>query len=142
MLSAMPKPSPRFHGVWQLDPSTLDYQFGRPGRRAIYTIRPLPEGLEFTLDADDADGVPMHHVYGGALDGVDYPIAGRPMTLSMDCLDERTVESVLRKDGVVLDRWTRTLEPDGNTMVIRQHGIKPDGQIFTNSGVYRRVSEK
>ena len=140
MLSAMVKPSSQFQGVWRLDPSTLDYQFGRPGRRAVYTIKPVPGGLEFTLDADDADGTPMHHVYGGALDGAEYPIAGSTMTLSMDCLDDRTIESVLRKDGKVLDRWTRTLEPDGDTMVIRQHGVTPGGETFTNSGVYRRSS--
>ena len=45
-----------FIGTWELDPSTLDYQFGRPGRRAIYTIEALPEGLQFILDADDPDG--------------------------------------------------------------------------------------
>ena len=67
-----------FVGVWELDPSTLNYEHGRPGRRAVYSIARTAEGLEFTLDADDADGKPMHFVYGGKLDGVDRRERRRP----------------------------------------------------------------
>ncbi len=130
-----------FLGVWELDPATLDYQFGRPGRRAMYTIEPSPkgEGLQFTLDADDADDKPMHHVYGGKLDGVDVPIPGYPVTLTLTRLDERRVESVLKRAGKVADRWVRTLAPDGRSMTITQHGATPEGKEFVNTGVYRRV---
>jgi len=31
-----------FIGTWELDPDTLDYQFGRPGRRATYASKPYP----------------------------------------------------------------------------------------------------
>jgi hypothetical protein len=54
-----------FCGTWELDPATLDYQYGRPGRRAIYTIEKSHEGLQFVLDADDADGKHLHVTYGG-----------------------------------------------------------------------------
>jgi len=63
-----------FAGTWELDPSTLDYQFRRPGRRALYTIEAVPGGLMFTLDADDADGRPMKFTYGGELDGREQPL--------------------------------------------------------------------
>ena len=56
---------------WELAADTLDYQCGRPGRRAVYTIETVADGLRFTLDADDADDKPIHHVYGGKLDGGD-----------------------------------------------------------------------
>jgi hypothetical protein len=72
-----------------LDPETLDYQYGWPGRRAIYTIEPLPDGLRFTLDADDADGKPMHFVYGGKPDGQDVPIPNTVLTLALDKPDEK-----------------------------------------------------
>jgi hypothetical protein len=38
----------------------------------------------------------------------------------------------------VLDRWTRTLQPEGATMLITQHGFKPDRVPFRNNGLYRR----
>jgi hypothetical protein len=131
-----------FIGIWELDPDTLDYQHGRPGRRAVYTVEPLPEGLRFRLDADDADGRPMHHVYGGKLDGADVPIPNTPLTLGLGMPDERTIESILKKEGRVLDRWTRTVQPDDRAMLITQHGFKPDGRPFRNNGLYRRVRQK
>lgn len=129
-----------FLGVWELDPDTLDYQYGRPGRRARYTIEPLPGGLRFILDADDADGKPLHIVYGGKLDGQGVPLPDTSMTLAFEKVDANTIESTLNKNGQVIDRWTRSVQGDGQSMLITQHGFKPDGQPFRNNGVYRRVS--
>ena len=137
----MPRdPHEIFHGTWVLDPATLDYQNGRPGRRANYTIEPIENGLRFTLDADDADGKTMHHVYGGAVDGADVPIPNTPLTLSLTKLDENTIESTLKREGKTIDRWTRTILPDRDTMLITQHGFRPDGQPFRNNGTYRRAN--
>ncbi len=127
-----------FIGVWELDPETLDYQHGRPGRRAVYGIEPSGEGLQFTLDADDADGKAMHHVYGGKIDGADVPLGASVFTLYLDQPDADTIQSTLKKEGKVLDRWTRTVQPDGKSMLITQHGFKPDGTPFRNNGTYRR----
>jgi hypothetical protein len=132
-------PDDPFIGTWQLDPSTLNYQLGRPGRRATYMIESTPEGLRFTLDADDADGKPMHHVYGGKLDGIDVPLAPA-VSLNLSRPTPRIIESVLKKDGKIVDRWTRTLAPDGQTLLITQHVVRAsDGQRFANSALYRRV---
>ncbi len=128
-----------FIGTWELDPSTLNYQYGRPGRRATYTIEADSDGLRFTLDADDADGKPMHHVYGGKLDGIDVALTPN-VTLAFNRPNAIIVETVLKKDGKVIDRWTRTLTPDGNALLITQHVVRAaDGQRFANSGLYRRV---
>ena len=131
-----------FIGVWELDPETLDYQHGRPGRRAIYTVEPLPDGLLFTLDADDADGRPMHHVYGGKLDGAAAPIPDTAFTLELARIDQTTIASTLKKDGREIDRWTRAIQPGGETMLITQHGLKPNGEAFRNHGIYRRVQSR
>ena len=29
-----------FVGTWELDPETLEYEHGRPGRRATYVVEP------------------------------------------------------------------------------------------------------
>ncbi len=82
---------------------------------------------------------PMHHVYGGKLDGAAVPIPGTSLTLTLEKPDDHTIVSVLKKDGLVLDRWSRVIQPDGQTILITQHGSMPDGQPFRNIGVYRRV---
>jgi phosphoribosylanthranilate isomerase len=129
-----------FVGRWELDPSTLDYQFGRPGRRAIYEIEQTSEGFRFHLDADDADGKSMKMVYGGPLDGLDKPIPGSDAALVLTRLNDRTMESILKRDGKVVDRWTRELLPDGKTMKIVQHVVAPGGEKFLNTGLYRRTN--
>jgi hypothetical protein len=128
-----------FVGTWELDPSTLDYQFGRPGRRATYIIEAIPEGLRFTLDGEDADRKQMKFTYGGELDGRDQPIPGMDAVLVLTRYDANNIESVLKRGGKVVDRWTRELLEDLQTMRIVQHGVKPDGAAFRNTSIYRRV---
>jgi hypothetical protein len=128
-----------FFGTWELDPASLDYQFGRPGRRALYIIEPAPGGLLFTLDADDADGKPLKFSYGGALDGREQPLPEWNAVLVLTRSNENTIESILKRGDQVLDRWTRELLPDGATMKIIQHGVKPDGDAFRNTSLYHRL---
>ncbi len=128
-----------FVGTWELDPASLDYQFGRPGLRATYIIEAVPQGLRFTLDAEDADKKPLKFTYGGELDGRDQPIPGMDAALVLTRQDANNIESVLKRGGKVVDRWTRELLPDLQTMRIVQHGLKPDGVAFQNTSIYRRV---
>ncbi|MGA9672356.1 MAG: hypothetical protein WBQ94_24290 [Terracidiphilus sp.] len=128
-----------FVGRWELDPTTLHYERGRPGLRAIYTITRTGEGLTFDLDADDADGKPMHFVYGGKVDGVDRSYEGYPVTVSLALLEDGSIESVAKKDGVAIDRWTRTLVEDGQALLICQHKTDEAGNQFRNAGLYRKT---
>ena len=128
-----------FLGTWELDPATLDYQHGRPGRRAIYKIEPAAEGLTFTLDGDDADGKQLNLTYGGPLDGRDQPLPGTDAILILTRYDQNNIESSLKRGGKIVDRWTREILPDRDTMRIIQHGFKPDGTPFRNTSLYRRT---
>ena len=133
-----PKDDP-FVGSWERDPESLDYQHGRPGRRATYTVEAVPTGLMFTLDGEDADRKPMKFTYGGELDGREQPLPGSDAVLVLTRYDERNIESALKRRGLVVDRRTRELLPDLNTMRIIQHGVKPDGSTFQNASLYRRI---
>ena len=140
-LLAMPTLDP-FVGSWQLDPSTLDYQFGRPGRRATYVIEIIPGGLRFHLDADDADGKLIKVTYGGVLDGREQPIpelTGAALVLSRPA--PHVIESLLKRDGKIVDRWTREVLPDNDAMRIVQHVDLPTGEKFRNTGIYAESSK-
>ncbi len=138
----MKSTSDPFVGTWELDPETLDYEHGRPGRRAVYKIEPGQEGLNFVLDCDDADGRPLSIAYGGLLDGSDQPLPGTNAVLVLTRLDRLTIESAVKRSGKIVDRWTREILCDLDTMRITQHGFKPDGRPFRNVGLYRRRKEK
>ncbi|GAC1654899.1 MAG: hypothetical protein NVS9B15_15640 [Acidobacteriaceae bacterium] len=129
-----------FIGTWELDPTTLDYEFGKPGRRATYIIEPIDEGLRFTLDADDPEGKRLNFVYGGRLDGSEQPLQNTDALLVLTRIDGQTIESVLKSGGKIVDCWTRELLPDLSTMKITQHGKTPTGTRFRNTGLYRRIA--
>jgi hypothetical protein len=106
---------------------------------AIYKIEPAPEGLTFILDADDADGKQLNFTYGGSLDGRDQPLPGTDAILILTRYDQNNIESTLKGGGKIVDRWTREILPDRNTMRIIQHGFKPDGTAFRNTGLCHRL---
>jgi phosphoribosylanthranilate isomerase len=127
-----------FPGVWDLDPETLDYQTGRPGRRALYVIERSAEGLRFHLDGDDADGKRMTFSYGGALDGREQPIPLSDAVLVLKRHSRILIESALKRGGKIVDRWTREILPGRDTMRITQHVVRPDGNEALNVSIYRR----
>ena len=127
-----------FPGTWELDPETLDYQAGRPGRRALYVIERSPEGLRFHLDGDDADGKRMTFSYGGALDGREQPIPSSDAVLVLTRHSKNLIESALKRGGKIVDRWTREILPGRDTMRITQHVVRPDGSEARNVSIYRR----
>jgi phosphoribosylanthranilate isomerase len=127
-----------FLGAWELDPETLDYQAGRPGRRAFYVIERTPEGLRFHLDGDDADGKRITFTYGGALDGREQPIPSTDAALILTRHSNILIESALKREGKIVDRWTREILPGGDAMCITQHVLLPDGSEAKNVSVYRR----
>lgn len=130
-----------FPGTWVLDPDTLDYQFGRPGRRATYVIEAIPDGLLFHLDAEDADQNPIKVIYGGKLDGSDQPLGDGEAVLVLTRFGENMIESTLKRQGKVVDRWTREMLPDRRTMKITQHVLTPNGEEFRNTSIYRKTAD-
>ena len=127
-----------FPGTWELDPETLDYQAGRPGRRALYVIERSPEGLRFHLDGDDADGKRMTFSYGGALDGREQPVPSSDDVLVLTRHSKILIESALKRGGKVVDRWTREILPGRDSMRITQHVSRPDGSEARNVSIYHR----
>jgi hypothetical protein len=126
-----------FIGTRELGPDTLDYQFDRPGRRATYVIEATSGGLRFHLDAEDADKNPIKVTYGGELDGRDQPLPG-DAALVLTRYSETSIESTLKREGKVVDRWTRELRPDRETMKITQHVLRPSGEECCNTSIYRK----
>jgi len=115
-----------------------------PGRRASYEISIEGAGLVFKLDGEDADGRPVKVSYGGPLDGAEQRLPpGSPVgAITLSWLNERTIVSCALKDGRVVDRWTRELLADGDTMLIIQHGVKADGESFQNRSMHKRRDPK
>ena len=123
-----------FVGTWKLNPEKSTFDKGEqpppPGVAMTYTregdvvrvtaIVPLPDGKERKIiHTETYDGQP-HDRYEGKANGE---------TLTHRRLDERTAETVWRKDGQPVAITTRTVSADGKTLtsVVRSPGkTEPD----------------
>lgn len=123
-----------FVGTWKLNPEKSTFEKGAPppppGVGMTYTrdgdvvtvtaTVPLPDGKERKIvHTETYDGQP-HDRYEGKPNGE---------TLTHRRIDERTVETVWRKDGKPMAITTRTVSPDGRTLtsVVRSPGkSEPD----------------
>lgn len=118
-----------FVGVWKLNPEKSTLEKGSqpppPGITMTYSREgdvvtvaatvPLPDGKERKIvHTETYDGQP-HDRYEGKPNGE---------TLTHRRVDERTVETVWRKDGKPMAITTRTVSPDGRTLtsVVRSPG--------------------
>ncbi len=130
-----------FVGKWELDPSALNYESGRPGKRATYIIEATSIGLLFTLDGEDGEGRPIRFRYGGPMDGSSQPLPGDGgLVLILKRVDEHTIESILKRGDIVLDRWTREISTDGRSIKMTQFVPNPAGGDFLNTSIYRRAA--
>jgi len=123
-----------FVGVWKLNPEKSTFEKGAkppsPGVSMEYSrngdvvtvtaIVPMAGGRQHKIvHTETYDGKP-HDRYEGAPNGE---------TLTHRRLDERTVETVWRKDGKPMATTTRTVSADGRTLrsVVRSTGkSEPD----------------
>lgn len=123
-----------FVGAWKLNAGKSTFEKGGqpppPGVTMTYfregdvvtvtAIIPLPDGKERKIvHTETYDGMP-HDRYEGKPNGE---------TLTHRRVDERTVETVWRKDGKPMAITTRTVSPDGRTLtsMVRSPGkSEPD----------------
>jgi hypothetical protein len=80
----------------------------------------------------------MTFSYGGALDGREQPIPSSDAVLILTRHSTILIESALKRGGKIVDRWTREILPDRDTMRITQHVVRPDGSVARNTSIYRR----
>jgi hypothetical protein len=49
------------------------------------------------------------------------------------------IESTLKRHGLMVDRWTREILADRDTLRIVQLVVRPKGDSFQNTSLYRRL---
>lgn len=131
-----------FLGVWELDPAQSQYELGAPPARGQYQLIPEGDLVNVVMDWTDAAGKDFHMIYGMIPDGADHPYTDSPAVdaIQTTLVDARTLDTVSKKDGVVITRGRRELSEDGKTMRVIQLGITPDGNSFRNVAIYLKRS--
>jgi hypothetical protein len=99
-------------------------------------------GMKVTIESVNAKGDTTRWWYVTDFDGKAMPVSGNPgqSHAAVRRIDERINEIVNAKDGVVTQRLTNILSPDGNTIAVVY--MRDDGSGRTSSvtfATYERV---
>jgi len=120
-------------GTWRLNVAKSQFTPGPGWQSQIRKYRAIPQGVAVTWTGVDAKGEKMRVRYTYAYDGRDYPMLGSASydTLNAVRIDERTVRSEEKRDGITVGIAVRTVSPDGKVLTISDEGTNRKGQRFS-----------
>jgi hypothetical protein len=95
-------------------------------------------GLKVVSNGLNAEGKPTHFEYSVKYDGKDYPVTGSPAVDSVAArkIDDSTIETTRKKNGVVVTTNTSAISKDGKTRTNVFHGKNAQGEPRTWTAVF------
>ena len=127
-------------GIWELDVAKSTYQPGPAPTSQLRTYEATPDGIKVTIVTVDADGRTTTIEHPANFDGKDYPVTGSggSYAISMTKLNDYQSESTLTHASKTIGKATRTVAPDGKTMIVTYTGIDRMGQQVDNVAIYNK----
>lgn len=117
--------APAWLGTWRFQPAQSSFTPEQPPFvRATRRVEPSPDGIRIVEDLVRPRGGVTHLEWTGALDGVDRRVHGVDLfvTYAYRRVDDRTLEGVVKVDGIVTSRSRETVSEDGRTLTIQTTG--------------------
>jgi hypothetical protein len=127
-------------GTWKLNVAKSRYDPGPAPKSQTVTYEAWENGLKLTADGTDAEGRPTHSEYAAKFDGKDYTWKGNPDadTVALKRVNDRTVETIWKKDGKMTITSHSEIARDGKTRRVTQKGRDGQGRTVSNSLVYEK----
>lgn len=117
--------APAWLGTWQFEPARSSLtQVPLPFVSAMRRLEPSPKGIRLIEDFVRPRGGVTHLEWTGALDATDSRVHGVDLfvTYAYRRVDDRTLEAVVKVDGIVTSRSRETISEDGRTLTIETTG--------------------
>ncbi len=117
--------APPWLGDWRFEPTQSSFTpASRPFVRATRRVEALPDGIRIVEDLVRPRGGVTHLEWTGALDGADSRVHGVDLfvTYAYRRVDDRTLEGLVKVDGIVTSRSRETISSDGHTLTIQTTG--------------------
>jgi two-component system sensor histidine kinase CpxA len=131
--------APAWAGKWRLDVAE-SVAGPAPYVRGTRQLQMRPDGILIVEDFVRPRGGTVHLEWSGALDGQDRRVHGVDLyvTYAYRQLDERTLEGIVKVDGVLASRSRERVSPDGRSMTVE---TTPENapQRSPSSAAYVRV---
>jgi hypothetical protein len=127
-------------GTWKLNVSKSTFKPGPPPKAATITYSAAGDGVKRTGETVNAAGAATRMEYTATYDGKDYPITGSSVadSISLQRVDEYTVEGTLKKAGRVVSTVRRSVSKDGKTLTFNINGTNRQGQTVRNVSLYEK----
>jgi hypothetical protein len=128
-------------GTWKLRVNESKADPGPLPRSEVRTYSVAgPDGVKLTVEGIDAGGNRFAYSYTARFDGKDYPLTGTGTRnggdmLALTRIDPYTVESVVKKAGVVVNK-TRLVVSRDRKSTISEAGTNQSGQSTSGVRVY------
>jgi hypothetical protein len=125
-------------GVWKLNVPKSSFRLVPAPKSSVMKVEPWEDGLKVSADSIDAQGNRLHPETAYKFDGKDYPLKGSPLadTISAKRINERTGESVWKKDGKVILTVRTVISADGKTLNLTRTGKDAQGRTVEDVMVY------
>jgi hypothetical protein len=108
----------------------------------VVTVESAGQGIKVTAKSIDAAGNAASTQYASSLDGKDAQVTlvGSQDfdTVALKRVDALTVEGARKKNGKVVQTYSRVVSKDGKTMTITTKGTNAKGQNISNVAVYEK----
>jgi hypothetical protein len=127
-------------GTWKLNVAKSKFNPGPAPKSMTVVYTPDGDGVKIVVDTTPAEGAAQHWEMRGKYDGKDNPMTGNPAadTVSLKRTDERTSDSVFKKDGKTVATNHRSLSADGKTLTITSKGLTADGKPRSDVQVFEK----
>jgi hypothetical protein len=115
----LPAQAPAWIGEWRLDVARSE-PGPTPYVRGTRRLQLTSSGIRIVEEYVRPRGGTVHLEWTGALDGRDRRVHGVDLyvTYAYTQIDERTLEGVVKVDGVVASRSRETVSPDGQRLTV------------------------
>ena len=124
-------------GLWKLNAAKSKITSGTL-KYVTVTVESMLGKVKVVGDGIDADGKPVHSEWTGNFDGKDCAVMGDPIgdTRSYTTVDDRTLNSTVKKGGKIIDTVRIVVSADGKSRTVTVSGTTPKGKKFKNLVVY------
>jgi|SRR5579872_729500 len=128
-------------GTWKMNMEKSKFANDMPAPKGeTVVIEEQEGGLKVVSNGLNAEGKPTHFEYSVKYDGKDYPVTGSPAVdaVSIKKINDSTIETIRKKNGVVVTTNTSVISKDGKTRTNTFHGKNSNGEARTWTAVFDR----
>ena len=128
-------------GTWKMNIEKSKFASDMPSPKGeTVVIEEQKGGLKVVSNGLNAEGKPTHFEYSVKYNGKDYPVIGSPAVdaVSVKKIDDSTIETIRKKNSVVVTTNTSVISKNGKTRTNTFQGKNAKGEPRTWTVVFEK----